>query len=151
MNYGRETLQVFEHCLWQMPKIKHHFNIKIQSSTYMYVQILAKTNDQVCERYYTDFAKPSKFPYRSNTGTLFHEKGKTVNTVESLNKGHFRTVFLSFVRSLYSLGGPKCIGTIGRKSLGPQAVSFVERLSLFQSVHYERFHCTYSTYVTEHP
>ena len=39
-------------------------------------------------------------------------------TVESLNKGHFGTIFLFFVKRLPSLGGPKCIGTIGRKYLG---------------------------------
>ena len=30
---------------------------------------------------------------------------------------------------------------LGRKSVGPQAVPFVERLSLFRSVHCWRFHC----------
>ena len=39
-------------------------------------------------------------------------------TVESPNKGHFGTVFLSFVRRLSSLGGSKCIGSIGRNYLG---------------------------------
>ena len=38
--------------------------------------------------------------------------------MESPNKGHFGTVFLSFVRRLSSLGGPKCIGTIGSRYLG---------------------------------
>ena len=39
------------------------------------------------------------------------------STAESLNKGHFGTVFLSFVRRLSSLESPKCIGTIGWKYL----------------------------------
>ena len=42
------------------------------------------------------------------------------------------------------MGGPKCIGTtyiLVENILGPQAVSFVERLSLFWSVHHQRFHC----------
>ena len=49
-----------------------------------------------------------------------------------------------FVRRLSSLGGLKCIRSIGRKNVfEPQAVSFVEGVSLFQSVHYRRFHSTY--------
>ena len=44
------------------------------------------------------------------------------NTVESLNRGHFGIVFLSFVRRLSSLGGPRCVETIGKSILGPQAV-----------------------------
>jgi hypothetical protein len=48
---------------------------------------------------------------------------------------------LSFVWRLSSLRGPKCIGTIERKYLGLPAVSFIERLSLFRSVHYQRLHC----------
>ena len=68
--------------------------------------------------------------------------------MESLNKGHFGTVKLSFVRRLSSLGDAKRIGTIGRDILGPEVVSFVERLSLAQSVRYQRFHCMYVyTYV----
>ena len=36
-------------------------------------------------------------------------------------------LYLFFVRRLSSLGGWKCIGTIGGNILGPRAVSFVER------------------------
>ena len=61
-------------------------------------------------------------------------------TVDSPNKGRVGTVFVSFVRRLPSLGDSKCIGTIGKNAyLGTSAVSFVERLSLFRSVHYQRF------------
>ena len=38
--------------------------------------------------------------------------------IETPNKGHSGTVFLSFVRRLSSLGGPKCIGIIGIKYFG---------------------------------
>jgi hypothetical protein len=44
-------------------------------------------------------------------------------TVESLNKGHFGEVMLSFARSLSSLGEQKCIGTIKGNILGPTTVS----------------------------
>ena len=52
--------------------------------------------------------------------------------MEPANKGRFRDNILysgevSFVRRLSSLGGLKCIGTIGRNHLGHQVVSFVER------------------------
>ena len=50
--------------------------------------------------------------------TTTGQKHTYVHTVESQNKGHFGTAFLSFVRRLSSLGGPKCIGSIGRKYLG---------------------------------
>ena len=60
--------------------------------------------------------------------------------MESLNTGHFRESLLSFVKRLSSLGGSKCIGTVGRISMGPQAVSFAERVSLFQGVHNQRSH-----------
>ena len=39
-------------------------------------------------------------------------------TVESPNKGHFGTVFWSFVRRLPFLRATKCIETIGRNYLG---------------------------------
>ena len=53
---------------------------------------------------------------------------------------------LSFVRRLSSLEESKSIGTMDSKHFGPQNVSSVERLSLFQSVHYQRFHGTYSNH-----
>ena len=59
----------------------------------------------------------------------------------SLNKGHFGGPLLSFVRRLSSLGGSKCIGTIGKNYFWTQAVSFVGRVSLFCSIHYWRFQC----------
>ena len=61
-----------------------------------------------------------------------HSLHSTGYTEESPNKGNFGTVVLSFVL----FGRSKLHGTIGRKIiLGPQAVSFAERLSIFQSVH----------------
>ena len=62
-------------------------------------------------------------------------------TVESPNKGHFGPL-LSFVRKLSSLGASECtvLELQGESSFGTQAVSFVERVSLFRSVHYQRFH-----------
>ena len=58
--------------------------------------------------------------------------------MEFQNEGHFGEPLLSFVRRLSSLGGRKCIGTIGKEHLGSQAVSSVERVSLFRSIHYGR-------------
>ena len=53
-------------------------------------------------------------------------------TVECPNEGHTLWDRLLFIlRRLSSLGGPKCIRTIRRNILGAQAMSFVERMSLF--------------------
>ena len=57
-----------------------------------------------------------------------------VNVLDNLGEP-----LLSFVRRLSSLTGSKVLEKYGGNTLGPQAVSFVERLSLFQSVHYQRF------------
>ena len=51
-------------------------------------------------------------------------------TMESLNKGHFGTVFLSLVRRSSSLGGPKCIGTIGRKYFGTSSCVLCREIAL---------------------
>ena len=53
------------------------------------------------------------------------------NTVESLTTGHFRADSFALCKGATCLGGSKCIGTTGRKYSGPQALSFVERLSIF--------------------
>ena len=69
-------------------------------------------------------------------------------TVESPNEGHFEGAFFVL-----------CIETVlfwrfelycGDNIFGPQAVSFVERLSLFRSVPYRTFHCFIKTYCTQY-
>ena len=62
-------------------------------------------------------------------------------TKESLNKDTLGQLLLSFIERLSSLGGPKCIGTVGKNISWPQVVYFVERVFLFRSVHYRRFLC----------
>ena len=74
-------------------------------------------------------------------------------------KGYLGQTFLSFVRKLSSFGGSKCIKTVknrilwtsscvlwGEVVLIPEyplspAAFFVERLSSFWSIHYQRFYC----------
>ena len=51
---------------------------------------------------------------------------------------------LSFVRRLSSLRKWKCIRSIGRNIFGLQIVSFVEKVSLFRSVHYRILHCMHT-------
>ena len=59
---------------------------------------------------------------------------------ESPNKGHFGEPLLSLVRGMSSLGDSKYIRFIESNTFGPQAVFCVEMVSLFQKVHYWRFH-----------
>ena len=40
------------------------------------------------------------------------------------------------------LGGEKCTITMGSGNFGDCNLSFVQRLSSFRRVHYQRFHCT---------
>ena len=71
-----------------------------------------------------------------------------VCTVKTLNKGHFRTDSFVLCKEVV-FGRFKCTGTIGKKYLRPQAVSFVEMLSLFQIIHNQRFHCYSSEHTTK--
>ena len=82
--------------------------------------------------------------YCRTNGNSAYSQVTTV-TVESLNKGHFETAILIVLcKDIVLFGGFKMYWNYreGLNNLGPQAVSFVERVPLFQSVHYQRLHCT---------
>ena len=68
---------------------------------------------------------------------------RIVDTVEPQNKGLITSASFVLCKEVAPpLGGSKCSATIGNICLGPQAVSFVERLSFVWNAHYRRFCCT---------
>ena len=87
------------------------------------------------------------FEYVMAFTSVPYEWGESVyrllNTVESLNKGHFRTSSLSFVRKMSSWEVEKCIESIGRKySRASRRVLCREVVLILECPQYQRFHCT---------
>ena len=74
---------------------------------------------------------------------------QTGYTVKSPNKDCLGQPLLSFVRGSPSLGGSNCIVIIGKKYFVVSSrVLCIEKLSLFCSVHYQRFYR--NSYVNKH-
>jgi hypothetical protein len=64
-----------------------------------------------------------------------------VRAMDLTNTGHFGTAPFVLCREVVLFGWSKMYWNYKKKSLGPHAASFVERLLLFWSIHYWRFHC----------